>query len=228
MGKTFVIGDIHGAYHALEQCLERSEFDPVNDTLICLGDVCDGWPQTRQCVDKLLQIKNLVYLLGNHDLWALNWMESGIAEDIWLTQGGVATCESYADGVPIAHRSFLQNARSYYIDRNRLFVHAGILPGKRPEECSLNVLLWDRTLARMAYENSLKGLEGGLTEFEEVFIGHTPITSPKPVKCCEVWMMDTGAGWTGVLSMMDLDNYAFYVSDPVPLLYPGLPGRKRI
>ncbi len=49
MGKTFVIGDIHGAYRALRQCLERSTFDFEKDRLICLGDVCDGWPETKAC-----------------------------------------------------------------------------------------------------------------------------------------------------------------------------------
>ena len=55
MTKTFVIGDIHGAYRALLQCLEKSRFDYQQDTLICLGDVSDGWPETSQAVDELLE-----------------------------------------------------------------------------------------------------------------------------------------------------------------------------
>ncbi len=47
MGRTFVIGDIHGAYRALRQCLDRADFDYESDHLICLGDVCDGWPDTK-------------------------------------------------------------------------------------------------------------------------------------------------------------------------------------
>jgi len=46
MGRTLVIGDIHGAYKALVQCLERSGFDKEKDTLITIGDVCDGWHET--------------------------------------------------------------------------------------------------------------------------------------------------------------------------------------
>ena len=76
-GKTFVMGDIHGAYRALRQCLERSEFDFQTDRLICLGDVCDGWPDTKMCIDELLKIQNLTYVLGNHDMCALQWMRSG-------------------------------------------------------------------------------------------------------------------------------------------------------
>ena len=61
MAKRFVIGDIHGGYKALLQCLDRSGFNEKEDLLICLGDVTDGWSETPECVDKLLSITNLIY-----------------------------------------------------------------------------------------------------------------------------------------------------------------------
>ena len=36
------MGDIHGNYRGLLQCLEKSNFDYDNDKLIQLGDVVDG------------------------------------------------------------------------------------------------------------------------------------------------------------------------------------------
>jgi hypothetical protein len=36
--KTYAIGDIHGAYKALMQCFELSEFDYKKDRLIVMGD----------------------------------------------------------------------------------------------------------------------------------------------------------------------------------------------
>lgn len=39
---TYVLGDIHGAFKALEQVLARSPFEPLEDRLIFLGDVADG------------------------------------------------------------------------------------------------------------------------------------------------------------------------------------------
>jgi serine/threonine protein phosphatase 1 len=44
---------------------------------------------------------------------------------------------------------------------------------------------------------------------------------------CEVWFMDTGAGWSGKLSMMNIDTKEIFMSDPVPELYPGVKGRQR-
>ena len=52
--RTFAMGDVHGAYKALEQCLERSSFDKDKDTLIQLGDVADGFEHVYDCVEELL------------------------------------------------------------------------------------------------------------------------------------------------------------------------------
>ena len=122
MGRTFVIGDIHGAYRALRQCLEKSRFDYEADYLICLGDVADGWPETRQVVDELLRVRNLTFLLGNHDWWALQWMRAGKVEQIWYDQGGKATIDSYQDGIPDHHITMLSEAAFYHIVDNKLFL----------------------------------------------------------------------------------------------------------
>ncbi len=37
--KTFVVGDIHGAYRALLQCFEHSGFDRKKDRLIKNADI---------------------------------------------------------------------------------------------------------------------------------------------------------------------------------------------
>jgi serine/threonine protein phosphatase 1 len=37
--------------------------------------------------------------------------------------------------------------------------------------------------------------------------------------------MDTGAGWDGCLSIMDINSKEFFTSDPVPSLYPEDSGR---
>ena len=204
MSRVFVIGDIHGAYRALRQCLQRSGFDYQRDSLICLGDVCDGWPETRDSVDELLKIPNLIYILGNHDWWTLEWMISGKADEVWFDQGGKATVQSYQDEIPASHMAFFSKARLHYIYQNKLFVHAGIDPLKKLEDQDFHTFLWDRNFARTALELYGKSLSGKLTSFDEIYIGHTPIPSPVPIQSFEVWLMDTGAGWSGVLSMMDI------------------------
>lgn len=227
MPRTFVIGDIHGASRALRQCLQQAGFDMEGDHLICLGDVCDGWPDTKQCIDDLLSIKKVTYILGNHDHWTLQWMQSGFVDNGWIKQGGQATIKSYHGPVPPEHVQFLKQAQPYFLMHNKLFVHAGIDPKRPLEQQGPDIFLWDRSLARIALDLYLKKINGRLTHFDEVYIGHTPIPFTKPIQSCEVWMMDTGAGWSGVLSMMDIDTKEVYTSDPVPSLYPGVIGRTK-
>jgi serine/threonine protein phosphatase 1 len=225
--RTFVLGDIHGAYRALLQCFQRSNFNYEHDHLVALGDVADGWPETKQCIDELLKIKNLTYLLGNHDFWTLEWMETGFADDVWFAQGGKATIDSYRDGVPASHVSFLKKALSYFRSGEKVFVHAGINPRIPLEHHTLQTLLWDRTLAQLAIQRHQVEDDKKLTGYEAVYIGHTPISGAKPLKANDVWFMDTGAGWSGVLSIMNIDTEEYFTSDSVPELYPGVEGRKR-
>jgi serine/threonine protein phosphatase 1 len=152
-------------------------------------------------------------------------METREAEEIWLDQGGRATCDSYKAGVPANHVSFLRDAFPFYVDNNRLFVHAGIIPGLKAEECSTDILYWDRSLVRIAMDLQKKETPRQLTSYDEVFVGHTPISSPHPMKYCEIWMVDTGAAWSGVLSIMDIDSKEWFTSDVVKELYPGVTGR---
>jgi serine/threonine protein phosphatase 1 len=96
--KTFAIGDIHGACRAMMQCFERARFDYKKDRLIVMGDVCDGYPQVKQCIDELLKIKHCDLIIGNHDMWALDWALKGDMPEIWTSQGGDRTIPNALGG----------------------------------------------------------------------------------------------------------------------------------
>jgi len=227
-GRRFVIGDIHGAHKALIQCFDRAGFDKNSDLLICLGDLGDRWPETDKVFDTLLQVKNLVLILGNHDQWMLDWFIKGVAPGIWLSQGGNMTVGAYKGKVPESHVNLLKGAVLFYELDNKLFVHGGYQPEKDIRQQEKNVLLWDRSLIKSALKHYYEEDEVQLTPYDEVYVGHTPTINfgtTNPIKACEVYLMDTGAGWpTGILSIMDIDNKTLYQSEPVDLLYTGYSG----
>ena len=228
MGRRLVIGDIHGGYSALKQCLERSGFNESIDQLICLGDVSDGWPETRECIDQLMTIPNLVMIKGNHDSLTVEWAKTGIAPEGWMGQGGYATIDSYAGQIPDEHLKFLEEAKLYHLSDNQLFVHAGILINTSLEEQDEKIFLWDRSLYRHAFPHRLEENPPKLTPYDAIYIGHSPINRQgylHPIQACEVWMMDTGAGWDGVLSIMDIDTQEYWTSDLMKELYPDHLGR---
>lgn len=131
MKRTLVIGDIHGGFKALIQVLERAKVTP-DDTLMFLGDYVDGWSESAQTIQYLIELsekQECVFILGNHDLWCKLWLEKGATNPIWLAHGGKGTRESYIKTGSLtqeSHRKFFNELKNYHIDNdNRLFVHAG-------------------------------------------------------------------------------------------------------
>jgi serine/threonine protein phosphatase 1 len=225
MSKTFCVGDIHGGYKALKECLIKSKFDYNNDRLICLGDVVDGWPDSPQCIEELLKIKNLVYVMGNHDVWCDEWFKKGTELSIWLLQGGRMTWKAYMDNDKLRkkHSEFFTGKPFYFIDeQNRIYVHGGFIGGQDIKQQTWDYLVWDRDLINGAIWNSLE-----IKEYKEVFLGHTSIWrfSKFPMHRQNIWMLDTGGGYEGRLTIMDVDTKEFFQSEKVSTLYPNYLGR---
>ena len=146
----------------------------------------------------------------------------------WLNHGGENTIRSYSEGMPDSHIQLLENAPTYYQFQNKLFVHAGVDKNVALEQQNEEILLWDRSLFYEAMHNLEQGTPQSITSFEEVYIGHTPIhyyNMYEPTCSGNVWFMDTGAAWTGVLSIMDIHTKEFFRSDLVDTLYPRGSGR---
>lgn len=237
MSKTYVIGDIHGAYKALIQCLERSPYNPEEDTLIQLGDVADGWSQTPEVVRFLIALGgSAICIRGNHDQWTNEWFQTGVAQEMWVQQGGQATKDAYENKVGYydfdveAHRKFFRNQVNYYIDEeNRVFIHGGYMSeegcGKDNHE---SVYYWNRKLWNTALSGSSTEMPRLLRPHKEIFIGHTSTVmwnTDKPMNACNVWNLDTGGGWHGKVTIMDVDSKEYWQSDLCKDLYPDERGR---
>lgn len=153
------------------------------------------------------------------------------------------------DDVPPEHQKFFRGQHLYYLDdEKRLFVHAGFdkdltlaeQKHNRPSE-----FFWNRDLWNQAMSASPKQRLKFKQKFSEIFIGHTattnwahkekvtswgfvipegtPITDPMHKDI--IWNLDTGAGWNGKLTIMDIDTHEYWQSDPVAELYPNEQGR---
>lgn len=239
--RTLVIGDIHGAYKALIQVMERAKVTE-NDHLIFLGDYVDGWSQSPEVIDFLIQLKETrrcIFIRGNHDDLCAQWLRNRKHNEQWLAHGGQSTVEAYqlADSIlRERHTRFLESLQHYYIDKeNRLFVHAGFTNQRGVKfEYFPELFYWDRTL----WETAL-ALDPGLSEsdlnypkrllnYKEIYIGHTPVTrieKTTPVQAANVWNIDTGAAYKSPLTILDIHTKKYWQSDKVNELYPGEKGR---
>lgn len=248
--RVLCIGDIHGNFKALEQVLTKSKYDYSKDKLIFLGDYVDGLPDSYKVVNKLLEIeKNSVFkpifIKGNHDIWFRDYLNMGKKEDIWLLQGGKETLESYEQAGLYRyslemdiHRNFFNKLQDFYIDSsNRAFVHGGFEDIRGLGYEDENTYSWDRNLFKQSLFND-KENEELLSNYKQIFIGHTDVTitnkiyfewlelglrekiSYAPFKTKNIVNLDTGAGFIGVLTIMDIDTGKYWSSDPVKELYP--------
>ena len=241
MNRTLVIGDIHGGLRALHQIMERAKVT-TNDTLIFLGDYVDGWSESPQVIDYLINLgktQNCIFIRGNHDELLLNWLNESKDNLQWYNHGGEATVLAYAkvnEALKKVHIEFLKALKPYFLDtKNRLFIHAGFtnMNGVAYEYYP-RFFSWDRTLweTALSLDENLdiesEYYPRRLTLYNEIYIGHTPTTrigSTIPVKKACVYNVDTGAAFKGPLTVMDVDSKEFWQSEPLNELYFNEKGR---
>lgn len=239
--RTFVIGDIHGANKALLQVLERAPVKP-EDTLIFLGDYVDGWSESPEVINTLIELNNshnCIFIKGNHDALFLEWQQTKKHNPNWLLHGGQATIDAYdkIDRTTLKiHLRFFENLDYFHIDdQKRLFVHAGFsnIHGVTNEYFP-EMVYWDRSLWEMvlAMDKSLNEEDlhypERLRHYSEIFIGHTPtirLNQTIPIQMDKVWNVDTGAAYKSPLTIMDVHTKEFWQSDNVNTLYPDEIGR---
>ncbi len=238
---TFVIGDIHGGLRALEQVLGRLEIN-LEDRFIFVGDYVDGWSESAETISFLIHFSeknDCIFLRGNHDELVYKFLKYDDNNPMWLQHGGESSKLSYSKLSELEKKShilFLENLHNYYIDdKNRLFLHAGFTNMHGPQyEYYPNLVYWDRTLWEMVctMDHSVskedKKYPKRLKLFNEIYIGHTPVTRighTKPVNFANVWNVDTGAAFKGPISVMDIDTKQIWQSDDVWQLYPDEKGR---
>ena len=233
--RTLVIGDIHGGLRALHQIIERANVT-TKDTLVFLGDYVDGWSQSPQVLDFIIDLKtkqNCICIRGNHDHLLLEWLDESKDNLLWYKHGGEATVLAY-ESVSVEtkqkHIEFLKSLENYHLDEERrLYVHAGFTNMNGVDyEYFPGLFYWDRTLweTALALDKTMKTDDmfypKRLTLYKEIYIGHTPVTrigETTPVQKANVWNVDTGAAFKGPLTIMDVDTKEFWQSEPLTQLY---------
>src|SRR5258706_2855659 len=124
MGRTIVIGDIHGCFEELQDLLRVVELR-TDDRVIAVGDLIVKGPQNREVLDRFIKDERFSAVIGNHDRAIRQYWRG---EPPRLTKQQKVTvaelesdrerCSAYLRSLP-----FTINLGSH------LIVHAGIRPG---------------------------------------------------------------------------------------------------
>lgn len=108
---VYVISDIHGEYDKFVELINRIGLRET-DTLYILGDVPDRGPRPISVIRKLMEMPNVIPIVGNHEFMAmtcLNFLcqeitekaieeiEPEVAEELsnWMLNGGMTTVDEF-------------------------------------------------------------------------------------------------------------------------------------
>lgn len=230
----YVFSDLHGAYHAYLQMLEKINFSD-DDTLYVLGDILDRGPEPIKIIVDLMARSKVTCLAGNHEVMALQCLqflmkdisEKSLAEMDentmemlldWQRNGSSSTIHEFCKLSKKNRNAVLDFIADFELyqeirvcGKDYILVHAGLgnfSPDKDLWEYELRDLVWERTNYEMQYYPD-----------KIVVTGHTPTMciaqNPRPgyiYRANNHIAIDCGAGCGGRLACLCLEtDEEFYV-----------------
>jgi serine/threonine protein phosphatase 1 len=207
--RRFVIGDIHGCGKALRSLIETIA-PQSDDEIIFLGDYVDRGPDSRDCVDQLISLRQncrTVMLRGNHEIMLMAVTVGGLDPTMWLASGGVSTVASYGGSlakVPTRHLEFLQSLRPYHETSDSIFVHACYASEVPIHKQDDTHLYW----THLSYPLPAPHMSG-----KRVFVGHTPQFNGYILDAGHLVCLDTYCFGGGYLTAYDLETGETYQTD---------------
>jgi len=199
MGRTIVIGDIHGCFDELTDLLELCALQ-ADDRVVAVGDLIVKGAKSREVLDLFIDDQRFSSVVGNHDR-ALRQYWRG--EPIRLTRAQQKTCAELEDGRE-RYANYLRGL-PYFIDlRSHLVVHAGVRPGVQLKHQMASDLTELRTMGANPYRR--KGVPwyrvyGGR---KTVLFGHWPAKEPR--RAPHAIGLDTGCVYGGHLSAFIVES----------------------
>ena len=128
----YVISDIHGCYEEYIELIDKISLSTEKDTIYILGDTLDKGPEPIKVLLDIMQRKNVIYILGNHeylflyfirkmgiDLSDINAMSEEDIQDFftYLEDGGYITIKKYLQ-LSLKKRqqlvAYIKNSKKYY------------------------------------------------------------------------------------------------------------------
>ena len=167
---TYVMSDIHGEYDRFMELLEKIHFSE-NDTLYILGDIFDRGPHPIKIILRIMQMPNVICIVGNHELMGMRCLPFLMEE---ITDESLAKLDTDTlnnilmwqyNGFSTTLREFtkldaeMKQALIDYIgdfstyeqitvnNQKYILVHAGLgdfSPEKALEDYTIDELVWER------------------------------------------------------------------------------------
>jgi serine/threonine protein phosphatase 1 len=183
------VGDIHGHAAELDTLLNhitKTRNVSEDDLIIFVGDYIDRGPQSKQVIDRLLELRRTwpqtIFLRGNHEDMLLSFLGlGGEGGEFYLKNGGAEFFASYdlepvgslvelRARLPAEHIHFFTSLEYGVILAEFLFVHAGVAPKRKLSQQTPSDLLWIRKEFIQSPHRIGKTVVFGHTAFNQIHI----------------------------------------------------------
>jgi Predicted phosphohydrolases len=173
MGKTIVIGDIHGCYDELMDLLKKVELT-IEDRVFAVGDLTVKGPKSREVLELFSRDSRFSSVIGNHDLALVNFWK-GETNSLKTVQQ--RTFDELAESEHLFE--FLASLPPYLELESHVIVHAGIRPGVPLSRQALADLVELRTLGQDRTSREGTPWYELYNDEKVALFGHWPSSSPR-------------------------------------------------
>jgi len=197
---TYIIGDVHGCYHTLQNLIAKL---PQNADLIFVGDLCDKGKYSKEVIEFVIS-NDYACVKGNHEYLMEKYLHDAVHNDShspWSNDyryGGIVTYESYLDDHETMERHLAWiTDLPIYIQRDKYFItHGFALPfyEHRNDKAFYKNFLLHRYEKGMEVESSEVVNIFGHCKFEEVVSGRN------------FYGIDTGCSYGNKLTALQLGS----------------------
>ena len=180
MGDMLFVGDVQGCAAELRDLLAVAGFDRQQHRLALCGDLINRGPDSAGVLDLVRRLDALT-VVGNHEVALLEGRATGPLDQVRKQLGS-----SLEDWL-----AWLESLPTFIRDDGYILVHAGIAPGKRPEECTREELTELRMVGDRPWFDFWRGPE-------TVIFGHWAQRGKVDLPLCKG--LDTGCVYGGRLT----------------------------
>lgn len=173
--RHLIVGDIHGCLDELLDLLAQVGFNQAEDVLVCVGDLVDRGPKTKEVLEFVMGLPRFYSTKGNHDDKFVRYCDGKVKK---LTHGLIQSIESFDNKIPKEVTEFLRKLPHIIKTPSGYCVHAGFCPDAPPEEQNFADCLYMRYYGGKDYFDEI----GGVLWYTawtgpRVFFGHIPDVS---------------------------------------------------
>lgn len=202
-GRDFIIGDLHGEFNLLQAEMKQVRFDTKVDRLFSVGDLIDRGEESLLCL-QMIDAPWFFPVLGNHEDLMLKGLQDRASFGLWMMNGGDwinAEDINEVNRLAIQVEQTLPLSITVATKKGNIGICHAQPPSLNwndthtPDKEQVQGMIWGRDWIQDPHRPYVENI--GRTYHGHTFTEH-------PTLLGNVAFIDTGAVFTGNLTMMEL------------------------